>query len=617
MTDSISKTSQEPKGRSVFVYTLCAIVAAGFAVLSYPHWRSGFSQQSIPVQAEILVRSSGVVSVYWDDPVVDPYSCIQVSNLVPGRASSCPLDIQRSKRGWGRLRFVSEPLGEVTVERVVGLDQNFRRLTGTEFEFPAQLWTVHRQALAATVVTFACILFVLVGAVCIWRAPAPGPRRVHIYLVGLSIILSLFWTAVFFPALMSEDSVNQWAQAVTAKYFTYPAPALAILMSLSQKFAASPALIAFVQGALLWSAAFLLLLKLIPNGRRWLIACALLMLDPALWTCTSVLWRDVWIAISLLFAVVATSKAVQSGRTGWLFCAAALISAAVCFKENAATVMAVPVLAGWGFVWRKKDVFRNVLLAVGIVMVVVVPPQVVSRLPAHLTDNAPAIRSGLTLPSYIGILYRMDRTSQEFARARAAFDGVFGAGKLEEILKAYDPSTGDCLMYFYLGPVGKKAILPFRDIHPHRIFVWKSVLRMICRHPLLFVRHKIDILGNLLQIPRTFYPYHKGIRANEQGLGPRPLLPGIHAWVFSALSRVQSSIFFRHYVAVLVLIVMLFPRFWRGRESRWVVSMTGLLYLFGYMLVDAHAEWRYLLTTYLCGAAGFLSLLFAPRIKVT
>ncbi|MEO0308390.1 MAG: hypothetical protein Q6L50_10270, partial [Gloeomargarita sp. GMQP_bins_120] len=134
------------------------------------------------------------------------------------------------------------------------------------------------------------------------------------FALSSSIAISSFWTLVFYPALMSPDSLDQWRQATQNRYNTWHPPIMAILMRLTQIFSKDPALFAFIQGFLFWLALFVVLGRLARSNKSYLVSCAWLVSLPSLWPYTSTLWKDVWTCTMALLGINFLLDAIETRK---------------------------------------------------------------------------------------------------------------------------------------------------------------------------------------------------------------------------------------------------------------------------------------------------------------
>jgi hypothetical protein len=157
-----------------------------------------------------------------------------------------------------------------------------------------------------------------------WRSTRIASPRL---LVGLALAaagtISVFWVAVFFPALMSPDSLNQWGQAVTGRLTSWhPIGMTLVMRAVHVSFASlssqtQVAITAWIQGTLFWFSIFLLIGLAKLNVRTKLLLCAVAALYYPIWLYTVTLWKDVWMAISFFPLIWCSQKLFLAARLRW------------------------------------------------------------------------------------------------------------------------------------------------------------------------------------------------------------------------------------------------------------------------------------------------------------
>lgn len=168
------------------------------------------------------------------------------------------------------------------------------------------------------------------------------------FTIPMLLVWSLSWM-IFWPGIMSSDSMSQWAQGFRGNYFDWHSVLLSILLSFLMKIWYSPAFIVILQMlALSISAAWglgYLESKGVPKIFLWLVSL-LFAIFPPNWLFVITIWKDVAYAISFLwFTVIVLKISVsggtwQNGKANWflLSFSALLISL---FRQNGLYIAAI------------------------------------------------------------------------------------------------------------------------------------------------------------------------------------------------------------------------------------------------------------------------------------
>ncbi len=163
--------------------------------------------------------------------------------------------------------------------------------------------------------------------------------------------------AAFYPGIMSVDSIQQYEQSLTRLYSDHHPPLMAWLWSLANHVVQGPQAIFMLHAALIWSALWLFAEGAARRGIRhgWLLVAAGFL--PPILSIEGMVWKDVGMAASLLFATATIYRASAptgefvadvGGRIGRIPAAIALlfIFYAMSVRVNAPAA-AVPILVYW------------------------------------------------------------------------------------------------------------------------------------------------------------------------------------------------------------------------------------------------------------------------------
>jgi len=407
--------------------------------------------------------------------------------------------------------------------------------------------------------------------------------------------LSGFWTCVFFPALMSPDSLTQWNEALANQYDTWFPPLMAMLMHSTQRISDNPAFFAFCQGSIFWFSLFFCLWSVCPRPRPWLVGTGLLAANPVLWSYTSVLWKDVWTAAFALMTAAFAALFLRTRERRHLVACIVATALAVSFRHNAVLLAMVP--AALVFRATSWELPARTALALVVCGTLWIFPTLF-ELPRNVQRTP--LKGAAFIEQYVGLLVHLKAGHPpEYTEEASHFDQHFGGGAAQQAMAGYDP-TMPASHLLWPGPQ-RAAILSAPTMNEHFLFIMSRIVRLALRHPSGYLRHRWLNVRALLQIDAVHYPFHRGIDPNALGLSERSLLPRVQRAVFRVMSDKRvTDLLARHFVFVLLTLPAL-AVLWRARSSpSLAVGGVGFVYLSSLLICDVSREWRFLLTTYCC-----------------
>jgi hypothetical protein len=396
-------------------------------------------------------------------------------------------------------------------------------------------------------------------------------------------VVALF--AAFRPGLMSVDSVVQYRQGVEGSFENWHPPFMSYLLGLSDRLAGSPWPYFLLQVLLLG----LGLAKLFePHRLRWpALGLALYLtslLLPPVWATVVTIWKDVGMAVALLWAVVF----LHQGRR-WSTVAA--LGVAVLLRHNAILAvlpMLVPLTAGAGSVWRRT------WLAGALSMLLAVLPGGFERVVGSKNSH-PAVQ--LWAHDLAGIYTRQPGL---FAASMLASET-----SLDDLRRMYNPKSVVVLLWG--SPHLDLATLQARSPELRR--EW---MRTILRAPASYASHRWAMFRAVLAIPPEgpSYQFQERIDTNPWGFvlpSPGP----VQNFFVRLRSLFKETFFYRGYCWVLVSFggLAAFLLSWPRDEGLgqvlvpWVLA-SGLSYAAGYALVGVCPDFRFLFWTVLAALAA-------------
>ena len=346
-------------------------------------------------------------------------------------------------------------------------------------------------------------------------------RRDGAVSIGISLLLTALLAAVvwalFHPALMSEDSLVQYSQAVARKFTSWHPPLMAIVLSgvlalrgtLGMLMAAQCLAGALGVWALAWSCLEILHgARLSPARRAWIsFAVLLLLLYPAspLAFYLMTFWKDAWAMVLLLWlGALSLRLAMRERPSRGLLWGVVLLGAVLGMVRHNA-IVALPFLGL--FLWlelRRLGVRRAPLyLAAPLAAFLVLNP---------LLDRAFAVKD----KSPEDWVLSLDLTGVCAWSAEACAHLPYTRGHVRDLAglhARYRP--GDLGSVFWEEPKLADSDMAARA---HRPELRAEYRRALTAYPGLLLRLKLAAFWELLGTERTFYFFHDTLPRNSYGL---------------------------------------------------------------------------------------------------
>lgn len=209
------------------------------------------------------------------------------------------------------------------------------------------------------------------------------------------LVIGTALLAIFFPAIMTVDSLDQWRQAETARYSDAHPVLYAFYLWAIQQIRPSPTLAAWVQMAAMAMASGWLatVVRRACRAPRWtsLAGGALLAIYPLTAVTSITLWKDVPYATSVIALTALVVGAVFFQRPDlrrWYTCMALVLLATACMalRHNGPPVAAAAFVILLVLPGNRLRVLTCVLLAVGLTWAIKGP--ITDKLDTHRTSAA-------------------------------------------------------------------------------------------------------------------------------------------------------------------------------------------------------------------------------------
>jgi hypothetical protein len=425
--------------------------------------------------------------------------------------------------------------------------------------------------------------------------------------LGLALCIGTMWWLVFFPAIMSTDSLEQWFQATQHVYGTRHPPLMAMLMSVSQLFDTTPATFSLIQSVLFWWSLFTCISMFSSSRWRWILYCTLISLHPVLWSYSVTLWKDIWLTTFILSSVTLQVLYQKTLQKKYLFLCIITTSIAISFRHNAVTFAVLPPLLFYyyapSFIYSNR--IKKILISSFIFILCLIPAKLFEMLPfAH--HETGRLAPQLLIQS-LGVYVRLDPNNPERIQFKENFDTKFGIGIFDSAMNDYLCEDWKYLIF----PHKKEKALLHRDIIvAEKQFVIDAFITAIKNHPLLWLKHRFCNLKMFFAGHHGSIT-HPGIDLNSFRFESDSFFPTIKNYSLKIIARFNQSIFISHLFYILILLISLLISIFLNFKAVMIVASTALFYIVPYLIIDMTPEWRFLLPTNIL--AGICLMMLVER----
>ncbi len=540
--------------------------------------------------------------------------------------------IAKSPARLRNLRLTASPAGRAEIRSVKLDGVPLREVSAGVFAAPGSYWTAPARALIASLGTWLAVATVLFLLTLLWSQGAQASRALGRAAAVLSAIaISAFWTAVYYPALMSDDSFDCWNQAVEgALNKWHPIGMTVVMRAVYVMFCAHSmefqvAVVAFIQGTLLWCAIFALMSLAVPPGRRRIAACVLATLYYPIWPYTITLWKDVWYAVALI-GLLCWAKPILTGeRFSWRQVAgvAAFLGMALLSRKTAGlmflTLCGVSAIV-LSCVSRRAQARRVLVSAVVAFCIAVVLDAGVNRF--FHARGAGNDLNFYVLYDVVGTLHFIGKPVSRFEHLETYL--AVGPERLERAVSLYScTDNSDYLVWSTDPPFDLSDIL-------EDSYAIQDMPTLVLGFPKALIRHKICVAKSWLQFPgrNIVRPFRYPVLPNRYDIAGGTRLPSHLQWVQHdvlepAVSRPGPlQLPYRHVLvlmasglaSLLVLAVKWYQRAGDLPIMPVYLFVAGLAVVLPLLVLAPSGDWRYLMPANLCWMASIVgAVAAAPR----
>ncbi|BDG01732.1 hypothetical protein [Anaeromyxobacter oryzae] len=408
------------------------------------------------------------------------------------------------------------------------------------------------------------------GMAALARDEAARAALLRVLVVGWS--LAVF--AAYQPGLMTPDSIGQYWQGIHWYFGTWAPPLGSMLSGLAGKLAGSPWPLFLAQVVALPAGMAALVRRPGHAPVATLAVFVAFLVAPPVWGIANTLYKDVWMVVPLVFAVVAL-------RRGHPVAAAVAAVIAALLRYNAIFAV-VPLLVPMTAQLARTRVGRAVAGAAVIAACLVVPPAV-----------ARAVRAIDEWP--LGSLLVYDLAGIEVERPDLFAGSVLAKDvSLEELRALYSPYTGAPLFWEPNRRTIQKDLLPARRAQLEA--EWLHTLPKAWKE---YLRHRVRVFEAQLALQRgpVFLPFQLDIEANPWGFD---VPKAGAAWRIAerVRHRLKDTPLFRGWLwlALSAAGCIAAAALRREKLAAWVAA-SGLAYTLAYAVIGVAADFRYVYWT--------------------
>lgn len=430
-----------------------------------------------------------------------------------------------------------------------------------------------------------------------------------------SLFIWILVLLVYWPGLMSHDSVVQWAEIV-ARQFSDFHPAFHTLFGLvsSSIFGGTPAGIAIIQVLALsfvcgWGIAYFEELGL-PRWVCWTSAILFTLL-PVNFVLVNTIWKDVPYSISVLLLSIIFLKIYKTNgqwlkgtRFVWLGLVLALIAL---FRHNG---IAVSAISGVSLLFLLKSARKQTLYALLIFMSAYLG---MTRLLFPKLDVTPSTSFKYGVFSYYIAAHLSSDT--DFANDELVF--------LDKIMPVSENWYYSCKVnQSLILSEGGKSVADTQFIEENKKEFFSIFFKAALRNPAATLNHircTSSYIWHLRAPVKVKYPIHTKpeiwwVSSNPYDLASSSLLPGL-VKPLTSIIKFTDTVFWRAALYLYVLFIILLAVLIRSRDLKYLLPfLPALINTLILILVTPSPEFRYQYSVVLVSAL-FWPLLFIEYIK--
>ena len=415
--------------------------------------------------------------------------------------------------------------------------------------------------------------------------------------ISLAAILAIGTSFLFFPGLMSFDSIFLYRQVIgDMPMNNYHPPVMVYVWQLGHHLMGPGSMLVFHQ-LMYWSA--LAVIAICADSRFWVRSLILVVpgLLPPLWIHSATIWNDSGVMSSLLLAVACTLLLKRTGAR-WVFIIGFL---ALCYAQAAkqtAIFAAIPLFyilcdAYFNSGGRSGRWPKIVMLATALLISSLVTGYMLSSVGVEKYTKWPTIA--------VWDLAAVSIAEQKVLIPTAIlhYGNESESETLDRIEKTFNPAVN--------GPLAKAInLFPGPENHQELLEAW---LALPLDYPVSYFAHRARVFARLLGIgsDEIHFSFEYRIIENDFGLSLLNQDSKALGIVVNWISLSTNTLIYRpwfYLLALVIILILVSYRLWQNNTfgMRFLVclGLSGLLYVSPLFIIAPAADFRYNLWMVAC-----------------
>jgi len=314
----------------------------------------------------------------------------------------------------------------------------------------------------------------------------------YLFCAFFSATVVSFFLMLFYPGVLSTDTMDQWRQAQSGYYHNWHPIGLTLLIAFCRGMLhfcsanTQAAMVAWLTGVFFWVSCLFLVGSLIKNIKIGLFVTVLLIFYYPFWPYSVYMVMDVPFAASLLcFTALIINILFQEKQSIGLRHFALLVMVILIMLLNRPTAWAILLacLPGVALVMRKGKRLRSTVVFLAALAVALVTNKLVNKV-ADVHSRGNLINMNLAF-ELAGTLHFANAAEDELAHLKTT--ELVGMNNMLAAVNRYQPGSNVDYLYF-----GDNAPLPYETLLSSNTIMY-DLPSVILRHPLALLQHKFGV----------------------------------------------------------------------------------------------------------------------------